>query len=256
MQPAYRIAVFSDVHGNLPALESLLKAIDASHPDTILCLGDLVDFAPWPNEVIEIIRSRNICTVMGNHDERIANGLEVFPLEKHEPEERLARVRAIEWSRSAVTAANKSFLASLPRSMKLSFGPLERSLGIQFVHASPRSLDEYIYERHSEEDVRSMLLSTSSDVLVMGHTHTPYTRTLAGGAGLLVNVGSVGRSKEPSREPSFAMLTLSDAGVETEIHRVAYDRDRTIAAIRESSIPDFYADFLMDASACSPPHSW
>ncbi|WP_263356173.1 metallophosphoesterase family protein [Acidicapsa ligni] len=82
MQQAYRIAVFSDVHGNLPALEAVLKAIDSSHPDVILCLGDLVDFAPWPNEVIEVIRSRNIGTLMGNHDERIAHGIEVMPLAK------------------------------------------------------------------------------------------------------------------------------------------------------------------------------
>ncbi len=93
-----------------------------------------------------------------------------------------------------------------------------------------------------------MFQATGADVLVMGHTHIPYTRTLAGGAGLLVNVGSVGRSKELSREAAFAILTVRNAGVEAEIFRVSYDRERTIKAIRESSIPDFYADFLTGAT--------
>jgi putative phosphoesterase len=238
---AYRIAVFSDVHANLPALEAVLRAIDSLSPDTILCLGDLVDFAPWPNEVIEAIRSRKIWTLMGNHDERIAYDIGVTPLKKHSPEETNARIRAIDWSRGAITEANKAYLAALPQSLRLSFG----SISLQFVHASTRSLDEYIYEDHPEEDAQAMLASTGADVIVMGHTHVPYIRSLAEGK-LLVNTGSVGRSKEPSRMPSFAILAVHNDRVEAAIHRVSYPSERTVAAIRKSSIPDFYADFLAD----------
>jgi len=152
---SYRIAVFSDVHANLPALEAVLQAIDSLKPDMVLCLGDLVDFAPWPNGVIEVVRSRGICTLMGNHDERIAFDLEVTSLERHGPEERAARICAIEWSRNAVTAASKAYLASLPRHLQLSFGE-RQSLRLQFVHASIRCLDEYIYQDHPEEDVEAM----------------------------------------------------------------------------------------------------
>jgi putative phosphoesterase len=244
IQHSYRIAVFSDVHGNLPALEAILQAIDSTRPDAILCLGDLVDFAPWPNEVIELIRLRSICTLMGNHDERIAHDIEVIPLDKHGPEERAARVQAINWSRRVVTAANKSFLASLPRSIQMSFGSDGHIHRLEFVHASTRSLDEYIYEDHPEDDVRGMLNLTGANVIVMGHTHIPYIRTLEVGTGLLINVGSVGRSKERTRQPSFAILTVRNGSVEAEIRRISYDSKRTASAIRESSIPDFYADFL------------
>lgn len=65
------------MHANLPALEAVLRQIDSLKPDMIVCLGDLIDFAPWPHEVIEIIRSRGICTLMGNHDERIACDIQV-----------------------------------------------------------------------------------------------------------------------------------------------------------------------------------
>ncbi|STQ42505.1 Calcineurin-like phosphoesterase superfamily domain [Ewingella americana] len=67
-----QIAVFSDVHANLPALKAVLEDIDARQITEIYCLGDLVDFAPWPNEVIELVRQRQIPTVMGNHDDRVA----------------------------------------------------------------------------------------------------------------------------------------------------------------------------------------
>jgi diadenosine tetraphosphatase ApaH/serine/threonine PP2A family protein phosphatase len=211
--------------------------------DTILCLGDLVDFAPWPNEVIDLIRARGICTLMGNHDERIAANIEVTPIERHGPEERAARVSAIEWSRNAVTAANKAYLAGLPRDLLLSFGD-RRLPRLQFAHASTRSLDEYIYQDHPEDDVQTMFQSTGTNVIVMGHTHLPYVRTFAHSNRLLINVGSVGRSKEPSRMPSFAVLSVNSDSVEAEIHRVSYDVRRTTSKIRTSPIPDFYADFL------------
>ncbi len=76
-----RIAIISDVHGNLPALNAVLKDLDERQPDTIFCLGDLVDFAPWPNEVIEAIRHRRIPTLMGNHNERIAFQHKIVPPE-------------------------------------------------------------------------------------------------------------------------------------------------------------------------------
>ena len=243
----YRIAVFSDVHANLPALEAVLAAIEEEKPDTVLCLGDLVDFAPWPNEVIQEIQSRKICTLMGNHDERIAFDLKLVPLAKHSLEEREARVLAIDWTRRAVSAASKNFLASLPRSFEISFGLPGRSRRILFVHASLASLDEYIYEDHPEEDLVAKMAAEGADVLVMGHTHLPYVRSLTGGSRLAVNVGSVGRSKEPSRLASFAMLEVQEDLVEVRLHRVSYDLKRTQMAISESSIPDFYAEFLSPA---------
>jgi predicted phosphodiesterase len=104
---------------------------------------------------------------------------------------------------------------------------------------------ECICGGHPEEDVKSMFRVTGANVIVTGHTHMPYIRALEDGTGLLVNVGSVGRSKERTREPSFAILTVRNSSVEAEIRRLSYNSERTISAIRESSIPNFYADFLM-----------
>ncbi|MGY0036784.1 metallophosphoesterase family protein [Pedobacter sp. NJ-S-72] len=87
------IAIFSDVHGNLPALQAVLNDIEKRKADQVYCLGDLVDFAPWTNEVIETIKGLQIPCLMGNHDERIAFDHEVIPLAKHNQEETKAKAR-------------------------------------------------------------------------------------------------------------------------------------------------------------------
>jgi predicted phosphodiesterase len=79
----YKVAIFNDVHANLPAFEAVLADIDKWQADTVVCLGDLVDFSPWPNETIDAIRKRRILTILGNHDERIANDHPTLPLSKH-----------------------------------------------------------------------------------------------------------------------------------------------------------------------------
>lgn len=235
-----RIAVISDIHGNLPALEAVLTHIATNNIDQVICLGDLVDFAPWPNEVIERIRSAYIPLIMGNHDERIAFNLPVSPLAKHGTTETAARMVAIDHSRKVVTAANKHFLATLPRHITLTFNHTQ----LFFTHASPASIDEYLYET-ADDLLADRLQMISADVMVIGHTHLSYTRTI--GPRLIVNAGSVGRSKEKDRLACYAVLTISKSGeVIPTLVKVAYPVHETVQAIYESGIPNFYGDFLLD----------
>jgi len=243
-----KIAVFSDVHGNLPALEAVLGDIEKRGADQIYCLGDLVDFAPWNNEVIERIRKHKIPCLMGNHDERIAFDLDILPLVKHSEEETAARTLAINYTKKVLTRTNKDYLASLPRQIKLNFGNTPEQ-NILLVHGSVRSNEEYIYEDHDAADLNQMLRTELSGVLVMGHTHLPYIRKIpavenASSDLVLVNCGSVGRSKEAGRLATYCMLIISDKEVDAEVFRVEYEKEKTIMAICKSKIPNFYADFL------------
>jgi predicted phosphodiesterase len=240
-----RIAIISDLHGNLPALNAVLKDLDERQPDAIFCLGDLVDFAPWPNEVIETIRHRRIPTLMGNHDERIAFQHKIVPLEKHSAEERAARVLAIEHTRNVISPENRAYLADLPRSMRITFGGSSSATRILLVHASTRSIDEYIFEDHPEPDVKGMLRKNNVDILVMGHTHLPYIRKLSNRR-YAFNAGSVGRSKERDAHATYLMLTMSESHSHPQIIRVKYPVDITVATIRASEIPEFYADFWLE----------
>ncbi|RXM38244.1 metallophosphatase family protein [Chryseobacterium sp. CH21] len=238
-----QIAVFSDVHGNLPVLESVLKDIEERGIHQKFCLGDLIDFAPWGNEVIEKIKSFNIPCLMGNHDERIAFDIPVVPLSKHSEEETEARFIAIDHSKKHITEENKNFLSELPFHLKLNYKVGNKHWNIQLVHSSLSSNDTYLYESEEDEMFTNMLKDSQSDIIVMGHTHLSFKKQFENNT-WAINCGSVGRSKEENRLASYLVLTLDEEKITPEIVQLPYPIDETARKIRESGIPDYYASFL------------
>jgi len=238
-----QIAVFSDVHGNFPALEVVLKDIEKRGIRQRFCLGDLVDFAPWGNEVIEKIRSLNIPCLMGNHDERIAFDIPVVPLSKHSVEETNARFIAIDHSKKHITEENKKFLSELPFHLKLNYKVGKKHWDIQLVHSSLSNNDTYLYESEKDEIFTTMLKDSQSDVIVMGHTHLSFKKQFENKT-WAINCGSVGRSKEENRLASYVVFTLDEEKITPEIIQIPYPIDETIRQIKESGIPDYYASFL------------
>lgn len=243
-----RIAIISDIHGNLPALKVVLEDIKQRNIDQIYCLGDLVDFAPWHNEVIECIKELDIPCLMGNHDERIAFDYEITPLAKHNLEERAARENGIKYTKQSIKRENKEFLKTLPERFLLNFTISGKETKILLVHASIRSNDEYIHENHSLADVQSMLAQEKVAIIIMGHTHKSYVRhveaTEESPAGTLINCGSVGRSRENSPLATYLILHIDEEKIVPEIIKLEYPVNEVIKAIEESPIPNFYADFL------------
>jgi len=240
------IAIFSDVHGNLPALQVVLEDIEKRKADQVYCLGDLVDFAPWTNEVIETIRDLQIPCLLGNHDERIAFNHEVIPLAKHSQEETQARMVAINYTKNTIKEDCKMYLAGLPAQLKITFKLKGKLFSILLVHGSTRSNEEYIYEDHSLNDIREMLDQAQADILVMGHTHESYIRAIPpqDNEQMVINCGSVGRSKEGKPLACYLLIAISDNGVQAELIKLAYPVEKVKKAIQESDIPDFYARFL------------
>lgn len=253
------IAVISDIHANLPAFKAVLADINTRNVDQIYCLGDLVDFAPWPNEVIDLIRQQRIPTIMGNHDERIAFDQPVISLRKHNAQETEARLAAIDYTRQTISAENKAFLASLPRQLQLSFSIADQPVNFLLVHASTRAIDEYIYEDHDQNDVVTMMAEKKAGVLIMGHTHYSYIRPLSnnpnserkGVTPIAINCGSVGRSKEADALATYLQITIAgeqevftDNSITYELVKINYPIEQTIEGIYQSTIPDFYANFL------------
>ncbi|AZA92581.1 phosphodiesterase [Chryseobacterium nakagawai] len=238
-----QIAVFSDVHGNLPALEVVLKDIEDRGIHQKFCLGDLVDFAPWGNEVIERIKSLNIPCLLGNHDERIAFNLPVFPLSKHSQQETEARFIAIDHSKKHIIEENKQFLSELPFHLKVNYKIGNKHWNIQLVHSSLTSNDTYLYDSEKDDVFSDMLKESQSDVIVMGHTHLSFTKQFENKK-WAINCGSVGRSKEENRLASYLILTLDEEKIIPEIVQLSYPLEQTLQAIEKSEIPDYYADFL------------
>ncbi len=235
-----KIAILSDIHGNLPALQVLLADMYSRDIQQIYCLGDLTDFAPWDNEVIALIRNLNIPCVLGNHDERIGFDQEVIPLKKHSDAENAARIAAIEVSKAETSPAHKQYLRQLPFSMRLEYVIAGRKYKLLLVHAHPDSNEKYIYAEDTAE-MEALLAREQVDVLFSGHTHLSYCKAVS--QGWAINPGSVGRSKEAHRKASYAILEITAQGLRPEIVQLEFDRKKVMAAIRKSAIPDFYADF-------------
>lgn len=240
-----KIAIISDIHANLPALTTVLKDIDNNyHADEIYCLGDLVDCAPWHNEVIEVIKQRGIPTIMGNHDERIALNAEVIPMAKHSAEETKARLEAIEYTKVSTTPANKTFLSALKENIMIQCGNYRCLL----VHGSPNSNREYIFEDHPQEDIAPWFEKYEADIIITGHTHYSYIRTIptVHGAKRIINAGSVGRTRENiGGKAVYLQLNIDNIGDVTPVLRkLDYDIEATIQGIKASPISDFYARFF------------
>jgi putative phosphoesterase len=220
---AMRIAVFSDIHANINALDAALADIEHQAVDNIMCLGDLVGYGEHPNEVIEVIRTRGIATIMGNYDDAVGYDRDDCGCAYTSAAE---KERGREWllqTRQAVSEANKAFLRQLPLHLNREI----HGRKISFVHGSPRRMNEYLYEDRPSTAFDRVLDVAGADVLVCGHTHLPYHRVI--GKRHVVNVGSVGRPKTVDVRACYSILDISD-GVRFEFYLADYDRQAAFAS--------------------------
>ncbi len=237
-----RIAIFSDVHANIQALEAVWDDIRRQDPDEIYCLGDLVGYGANPNEAIEFIRENEVPTVMGNYDNGVGFELDSCGCVYNNPRlERLGEL-SIGWSRGHTSQPNKEFLRSLPEEIRLK----NRAPNLLLVHGSPRSLHEYLPEERPEVTFERIAKAAECDVMLFGHTHVPYEKRVA--ETQFVNAGSVGRPKDGDARAGYVIL---DSG-EVEFRRVVYDVETAADAIRASDLPDYYADELLAGREVKP----
>lgn len=232
-----RIAIFSDIHANFPALEAVLASIASQHVDAVYCLGDLVGYAPFPNEVIERIRHEGIATIMGNYDDGVGFERDDCGCAYREEEERRRGDQSLAWTKGRVTAENKGFLRTLKPEIR--FEAAGRR--ILLVHGSPRKLNEYLFEDRPISSFQRLAASSNADIIVYGHTHKPYTKLVAGV--LFVNVGSVGKPKDGDWRACYAIVEPRQEQPVTFM-RVTYDIRIVTEAIRRSELPHEFAEDL------------
>lgn len=238
-----RIAIFSDIHANLPALESVLKDIDTLNLVARYCLGDLVGYGTFPNEVIQIIQDLQIPTIMGNYDLGVGhNSDECGCAYKTEEEEALGKL-SIAWSNAHTTEENKAFLRSLKSHLSFQLG----DFNVVLAHGSPRKVNEYLYEDRPDASLERILDGVKADVLVVGHTHKPYHRKLPSGRHV-INGGSVGKPKDGDPRAAYLILTAEGKQLQVEFVRVAYDVEKAARAIEVSEMPHEYAMMLRTAT--------
>jgi len=209
-----RVAAISDIHGNLPALEAVLAEIEGEGVDDIVVAGDTAH-GPWPSEVVDLLVERGARCVRGNADREVV-----------QRSDRYGPLAA--WCADRLGERRLSVVAGWPLTYDLS---VEGVGNLLVCHSTPTSEDPIYTRLTPDAELVDVLGPVAADVLVSGHTHMQYDRTL--GSGLrVVNPGSVGIPYEGARGAYWALL-----GPEVEFRRTEYDVEATVAAIEVMRVP-------------------
>jgi putative phosphoesterase len=239
-----RLAIFSDIHGNLPALEAVLAHVHSQAFDALYCLGDLVGYGASPNEVVDRIRRDRIPTLVGNYDDGVGYDREECGCAYRDEDERARGQRSLEWTKARTTPENKAFLRGLPAQIRFDADGQR----VLLVHGSPRKINEYLFEDRPQSSLERLAAASNADTIVFGHTHKPYTRVVAGV--LFVNVGSVGKPKDGDWRACYAIVDT--AAPDVRFVRVEYDVRQAAQAIRQTDLPPQFADDIETGGITRP----
>jgi putative phosphoesterase len=252
-----KIVLFSDIHANLPALEAALASIDAQKPNAVYCLGDLVGYNIWPNEVIDMIRSRNISTIAGNYDFGIGRNSDDCGCAYKTDEEKAMGKVSIAYTNEVVKDQQRAYLRTLPAHIRLEFQLNDDKLNVLLVHGSPRKINEYLFEDRDEKSMIRIMEQADADIMCFGHTHKPYHRILNSGIDgrdhyrHAINIGSVGKPKDGNPKGGYLILTINESSntidkesITVEFLRFDYDIEKAAKAIESSPLPNEYAEML------------
>jgi predicted phosphodiesterase len=239
-----RIAILSDIHGNRTAFEAVIADLKRTCPDLILHGGDLADSGASPTEIVDQIRQLGWHGVMGNTDEMLfcPESLEEFAEQSSAPLSLWTAIREMAaWTRTALGEARIAWLGGLPR--------VHIQAPLALVHARPESCWRAPAEEASDQELESL----EQPIVVYGHIHRPYIRTLPNAQGrvkVVINSGSVGLSYDGDIRASYLLLD----GQSGLIRHVEYAIDKELEALHSSGIPhsDWVAKILETARPQMP----
>jgi len=225
------IAFFSDLHGNLPALEAAYADARRSGVGRIICAGDLTGYGPFPDEVCRFVQNHHIPAILGNYDQKVIEatrrGLSVAQGMKGKKQKILL------WTVKHLGKQSRRYLAGLPEHLSYRLPGRHRLL---VVHGSPNSLEDALYPSITEQGLQGKMSGMHPDVLVCGHTHIPFVKRV--GKMLVVNCGSAGQPVDGDPRPAYALVRITKGdSPQGRIRRFEYDRDRILSALEKTSMP-------------------
>ena len=239
-QSYMRIAIISDIHGNLVALESVLSDLKTEHIDHVVCLGDIAADGPQPCEVIAQLKTLNSSVVMGNMDAWFLN-----PHPHKVRNTKAQRISEIQfWGVSQLSADDLDYLSTFQATVEIS---LDTTTDLLCYHGSPKSNEEGIVSTTPRKDLEQILSGFHATVLAGGHTHTQMVRRI--GDTTILNPGSVGAPTSqtgPDRHPAWAeygVIGWGNSGLRIELRRVPVDVNLLVESALESGMP--YADWWL-----------
>jgi len=243
-----KIGMISDIHGNIQALIQVLEALDRQGADMILCAGDLVCYGANPNEVLQLLRQRNIPSVIGNYGAAVVWDLPSASSIPSSPQTEPLKQAALAWTKRNTSYKSIAYLRRLPWRLDYQIDGLR----ISVLHAGPDRLDES-FSPDSPDRLEDLALRLQADVVVLGHTHQAYihvceTNPVAlgffipksdecnwRGQTVFVNPGAVGRSLDGDTRASYAILDTATRAA--HIYRTTYAVEAAVQAIAKSGMP-------------------
>jgi predicted phosphodiesterase len=251
-----RYCLFSDVHANRPALQAVLRDVQANGELAgTYHLGDLVGYAPWPDEVVAMIREAGIPGVAGNYDSTVATHYKHCGCRYEDPRQEELAHESFTWTLAHTSDDTKRFLRGLP--FRLDIRPLGGHLAgptVRLVHGHQTLNTVYVTEDRSDEFLSGMaegMGARAGDAICFGHTHKPWHRVVNGVH--FVNTGSVGRPKDGDPRAGYVLLDVTATDVTVEFVRVAYDVEAAARAILASELPDDFAEYLRTGGKPATP---
>ncbi|UCD53588.1 MAG: YfcE family phosphodiesterase [Phycisphaerales bacterium] len=235
------IALISDIHGNLPALEAVLEDAARHEIDQIWNLGDMLGYAPFPNEVLQKLQEVGAVNLIGNYDRKVLAFQDKREKWKHKKSQ--AKYLGFRWNDAQLLESHRVFLESLPEQARRRVNGLETLL----VHGSPASIDELLNSDTPEARFEELAEMAQADIVVCGHSHEPFVQRV--GEISFVNPGSVGRPEGDDGRASYALLAFGDGAMKVGHRRVAYDIERVVRAIHAAGLPADYVEVFRQAKS-------
>ncbi len=250
-----KYALISDIHANLPALRAVLADIDGrAGVGATYHLGDLVGYAPWPDETVALLRQRRIEGIAGNYDSTVAADYRHCGCKYEDPRQEALSHLSYEWTRRHVSAETRRALAALPFRIDLRPGGGHApGPKVVLVHGTPTLNTLYWTEDRDDAFCLKMAEQAGAkagDVICFGHTHKAWTREVEGIH--FVNTGSVGRPKDGDWRAGYVLLEVGDGPPRVDFVRVEYDLEEAMEGIRRSDLPDDFAEYLATGGKPAP----
>jgi putative phosphoesterase len=219
-----KIALLADIHGNYPALKSVLDDIKQMRPDRIIVLGDLVFKGPQPELCVDAVQNLKTTVIRGNIDELVGTG-KIQPGFAKSPQHEQAILEEMAWTRSRLSEDQLRYLAELPFMHE---EQLTEWLKLRCVHANPQNILDNIFPDAPPDQFERMFEGTDAKVVAYAHIHQPYVRTMQGRT--LLNTGSVGLPFDGDPRSSYALIEADASGWSVTLRRVSYEIEETVRA--------------------------
>jgi putative phosphoesterase len=227
------LLLVSDIHGNFPALTAVDRQSRADGIDIVLNCGDSTVYAPFPNETLNWLREHKAVSILGNTDAKVLRLLEGKSFSK--PRKAEKRIM-YEWTAKQLSMENRTYLATMPKRAFL----VVEGFRIGLFHGSPDDDNEFLFHDSPDGRFRELAGKTDCDILVSGHSHSPYHKHINGIH--FLNPGSAGRMFDGNPDGSYGILELSPGHILVRLCRCPYPVEELIDRHRRNHLPPIYEE--------------